>query len=835
MPPDTPFPRHVRRSPPGAIDLAARAPRGRRLAVGAVLAYAAFYCAVIAARLGEDLWVFENLAFLPLYLAAGVGVLLGARRPGLTRREVLAWRLVGWGWVLSFIGATAYVLPESAAATLIADVFYKSYYPLLVAGFVLLSDIDRPRAIPVRAMVEVGVVVVAAVTLSWYFVWSLPQLQDGLLQTSWYDDILALGEVSILIAAGIALICPRNVAARRPLELLGLGALLASVGDLILVRGTELESILLRQGADILLAGSTVLFTLAGVTRPSQDAAPTRAVASFLPFAAMSAVGALVLVEIVRGGVATGATRGLILGAVVLTSLVIARLVVAERATRAHAVELEAQEARFRALAQRSAEALILVDNDGIIRYSSESASRVFGASAAELEGRRLDAIGVGADSALQLAVARPSDGELVAWGATVQGTTHYFETVVSDRRDDAAIAGLILTTRDVSERTQLERRLLQSQKYDALGLLAGGVAHDFNNLLTTIRVNANLAQLTPAVDPTHELREIQLATERGAALCHQLLTFGRPGHGERTVVDLSLLLHELMPMLRRVVPATIALELRVAEPGTVVHVDRSQVEVAILNLVMNARDAVGAIGKISLDAVTRRQPVVDERTGRVAGDYVELSVTDDGVGMDDETLERVFEPFFSTKGSRGTGLGLAMVYGTMKGFDGNVEIESALGAGTTLRLIFPRVSARTVDEADDVVDEGATPSRSPSSRLVLLVEDERSVRQSIAKWLRFNGFTVVESADGVEALEALERTEWRVDAMLSDLSMPRMSGAALCAAVRDRLPLLPIFLMSGFASPALHAEASIPADIIRLRKPFDLAELSTRLHEMVG
>ena len=394
-------------------------------------------------------------------------------------------------------------------------------------------------------------------------------------------------------------------------------------------------------------------------------------------------------------------------------------------------------------------------------------------------------------------------------------------------------MGGLILTTRDASERIQLERRLLQSQKLDALGLLAGGVAHDFNNLLAAIRANADLVASSPQEDPTPEIAEIQRATERGAALCRQLLAFGRPDKGESTVFPLSAVLRHVLPMLRRVLPSTISLELSVPEDATTVLADRSQVEVAMLNLVMNARDAIQGAGTIRIVLTRRTLQAADEasREGVAPGDYLALQVTDSGVGMDAATMARVFEPFFTTKGMGGSGLGLAMVYGLMKGMGGQAQVRSTPGAGTEVTLLFPFADVPVVDRERE---RGAPPSGMGAGR-ILVVDDEPSLRDVVNKWLSRAGFEVLVAADGIAALELLEREGWRVDAMISDISMPRLNGLALVARVRAGLPQLPIILMSGFEPVAVDADSVVPPDVVRLQKPFPLEVLLPLLHDLRG
>jgi two-component system cell cycle sensor histidine kinase/response regulator CckA len=798
-----------------------------------VVAYAVFYSIVVALQPNPAETEFETAGFLPLYFAAGLGVLAGSFSGGLSRREVHGWRFVSVGWLCSAVGAVGYLLPPTTIGVIAADVFYRSYYPLLVCGFLLLAVLPAVREVRRRLWLDVAIVVLAALTLSWYFVWGDGVVRRYLVQQALVDGIVPFGEVAVLIAAGIALVRPGDGALRRPLELLGVGALAASLGDLLLVRSDAIGHPQLRAMGDVILAVSAALFTIAGLEVRRAAPRSGRRTAPLLPYAAIATVGALIIFETIWGGEASSSVRGLLLGAVILTALVIARSLIAEREARAQAAARVAQEARFRALVQRSGEALLLVDADGIVRWASESATRVFGVDADAVVGERLAGLGAAADSPLVRALERPEDGAMVQWDALVGDVRRTFETVVSDRRGDPLVGGLILTTRDASERIVLERRLLQSQKLDALGLLAGGVAHDFNNLLAAIRANADLVASSPQEDPTPEIAEIQRATERGAALCRQLLAFGRPGKGESTVFPLSTVLRHVLPMLRRVLPSTISLELSVPEYATTVLADRSQVEVAMLNLVMNARDAIQGAGTIRIVLTRRTLQAADEasREGVAPGDYLALQVTDSGAGMDAATMARVFEPFFTTKGMGGSGLGLAMVYGLMKGMGGQAQVRSTPGAGTEVTLLFPFADVPVVDRDRE---RGAPPGGMGAGR-ILVVDDEPSLRDVVNKWLSRAGFEVLVAADGIAALELLEREGWRVDAMISDISMPRLNGLALVARVRARLPQLPIILMSGFEPVAVDADAVVPPDVARLQKPFPLEVLLPLLHDLRG
>jgi len=703
------------------------APRGGRAAppvrwrlalLVLVVGYAGVYSAMLAIRVGTDTWWFENAAFLPLYVLAGIGALLGASRQGLAPRQRLGWRSIGMGWVFSCFGAWAYLLPQTPAVTLAGDLLYKAYYPLLIVGFLLLADAEARRDHPVRALLELAIVAVAALTLSWYFVWGPLGGATSLVSGISDDDVVALGEAAVLMAAGVALIAPARCNATRALEILGAGALLGSMGDLMLASATVDESIPLRQLGAIVLAVSATLVALSGLLEPRERPAGVSMTASLLPYVAISAIGLLLLREAARGGGSGRALGGLLVGAVLLTALVLARVILAEREARGRAVQL-------------------------------------------------------------------------------------VHETEV---------------------RLELERQLRSREKLEALGLLAGGVAHDINNILQVVRGNADLARSDPSGNVEIELREIVTATERGAALCRQLLLFGRPQLGERTDLVVSTMLRDFLPMLRRVVPTSIAIELVDEAPAATIHADRSQVEVAILNLVMNARAAIAAEGRITLELRT-----VPPATGQGAA-TVQLMVRDSGCGMSASTLARAVEPFFTTKGRDGSGLGLSTVLGTMRSLGGEMTLRSTEGGGTEVTLSFPAVEGGTGRTAA----AGSPAPRPSASTRVMVVDDEPAVRKAVQRNLALRGYVVTTAADGQEALDLLERTGMAVDAVVSDINMPRVNGITLAQRLRERGATFPIVLMTGYAGPELERN-ELPAGTALLGKPFDFDELSQLLARMLG
>jgi PAS domain S-box-containing protein len=380
-------------------------------------------------------------------------------------------------------------------------------------------------------------------------------------------------------------------------------------------------------------------------------------------------------------------------------------------------------------------------------------------------------------------------------------------------------VEAALFVTRDVTqrvaaeqERRALQQQLLQSQKMEAVGRLAGGIAHDFNNLLTVIQGQISLITATTAIDPdlAAGLRTVTEAAERAASLTRQLLTFSRRQVKQARHLDLALLVTNLAALLRRVLGEDVLLETRVAADDLFVHADPTMIEQVILNLAVNARDAMPFGGRLTL-ALDR------------AGTHVRLTVSDTGSGISVDHLPHVFEPFFTTKDvGRGSGLGLATVFGIVEQHDGSIDVESAVGHGTTFRVRLP-AAARPAPEA-------ARPARRVplvgGRETVLVVEDEQPVRELARAILQRFGYTVLDADSGEAALLRFEQAGGQVDLLLTDLVMPgSVSGGALADRLRLERPALRVIYMSGHASDVVQRRLGGEPDRF-LQKPFELSTL---------
>ncbi|PYV60902.1 MAG: hybrid sensor histidine kinase/response regulator [Acidobacteria bacterium] len=384
----------------------------------------------------------------------------------------------------------------------------------------------------------------------------------------------------------------------------------------------------------------------------------------------------------------------------------------------------------------------------------------------------------------------------------------------------------------DVTEQKQLQAHLSHSQRMEAVGQLASGVAHDFNNLLTIIKGYSSLMiDRNPGGPDSHAAREIQQAAERAAALTHQLLAFSRKQTLQPRVLDLNNIVHGLEMMLRRVLTENVELCIQTAADLGFVKTDPVQMEQVLINLVVNARDAMPKGGKLTI-ATAPREVLNDCGEGESlmrAGSYVTLSISDTGIGMDTETRARIFEPFFTTKEvGKGTGLGLATVYGIIKQSNGQIEVESEPGKGATFRVSLPRVENEGVAPRKTTMTE----SHKRGTGTILLAEDEPLLRELGQTILTQAGYEIL-TAPNAEALKSFvaEHTG-KIDLLLTDVVMPGMSGPELVHLVRARWPNIRVLYMSGYADDEIE---DLDRDAGFLQKPFTPAELTAKIAEMIG
>jgi two-component system cell cycle sensor histidine kinase/response regulator CckA len=406
-------------------------------------------------------------------------------------------------------------------------------------------------------------------------------------------------------------------------------------------------------------------------------------------------------------------------------------------------------------------------------------------------------------------------------------------EVATNDTTFAGRSARLVLLS-DVTHRKQLESHFRQSQKMEAVGQLAGGIAHDFNNLLTAITGYADLliAEFTERDPRRHDLEEIGAAARRAASLTQQLLAFSRKQMLQPRVLHLNDIVSNAENLLKRLIGENISLKTALAGDLGTVKADPAQVEQVIVNLAVNARDAMPDGGQLLIETANSElgSTYTAEHSVVNPGGYVQLTVTDTGLGMDEATKARLFEPFFTTKGpGKGTGLGLSTVYGIVKQSGGFIWVYSEPGKGTAFKIYFPRVE----EVVEEVVAAAPVPDRARGAETVLLVEDEPALRAVARRALERRGYTVLEADDGQAAISiAAKRTE--LDLVVTDVVMPGMNGAVLATRFAETHPGVPFLFMSGYTDEAIVRHGVLNPGVAFLQKPFSPDALVRKVREVL-
>lgn len=499
-------------------------------------------------------------------------------------------------------------------------------------------------------------------------------------------------------------------------------------------------------------------------------------------------------------------------------------------------------EAMLRSIVDNAIDGIVTIDEHGIVHSFNEAACKMFGYQASEIVGENVRILMPEPyhsehdrylSNYLRTGVAKVIGIGREVEGRHKDGSTFPIRLAISEfySDDKRMFTGII---EDLTERNKLEEQLRQSQKMEAIGQLAGGVAHDFNNLLTIIRGYSELLlNMLPIGEAAHGMvSEILDAGERASSLTQQLLAFSRRSVLAPRILNLNDIVARTEKMLRRLIGEDIALSTVFDPQLRRIKVDPSQIEQVILNLVVNARDAMPRGGMLTIE---NRNLDIDEDFCRLhpectPGAYVRLTVTDTGVGMPPEIKSRIFEPFFTTKPSgQGTGLGLATVFGIVSQSGGVISVYSEIGRGTSFRLLFPAV-----------LEEGATPSDSGETlvrhghEVILLVEDEDQVRKLARIALEAHGYQVLEASSGSEAIALAETAADPIHLVVTDVVMPHMSGRELVEELRQRFPGIKVLFVSGYTDDAIVRHGVLQETDSFLHKPFSPRNLARKIREVL-
>ena len=490
---------------------------------------------------------------------------------------------------------------------------------------------------------------------------------------------------------------------------------------------------------------------------------------------------------------------------------------------------------------EQSADLVMITDRAGVIEYVNPAFESLTGYSPGELMGQTPRVLRSGqqpaeAYKALWQTILAGNVFRCTMVNRKKNGDVFVAEKTVTPLRDgEGRITHFISNDRDIPDRRRLENQLQQAQKMDAVGRLAGGVAHDFNNLLMVISSYAEL--MLDSLAPQHPLRrnvdEIQKASRRAADLTRQLLAFGRKQMRTLQLLDLNELIEDFNKMLPPLIGEDVELEFVPGLKLGKVKADPGEIEQILMNLVANARDAMPKGGRLAIEtASVRLEDAYIQQHSRVPpGDYILLTVTDSGLGIAPEHLSHIFEPFYTTKEEgKGTGLGLATVYGIVKQNGGFIWVYSEPGLGTTFKIYLPRAR-----QAKLALQPSAPLEDCPRGcETLLLAEDEAAVRQSIREFLSLNGYIVLQARNGAEALAIAREYDGPIHLMITDVVMPQMSGAKLAGELASDRPEMKVLFVSGYAEATILRHGAIDVTTRFLQKPFSLKALARKIREVL-
>ncbi len=504
--------------------------------------------------------------------------------------------------------------------------------------------------------------------------------------------------------------------------------------------------------------------------------------------------------------------------------------------------QLLEREQLFRLITENAADMIAVVDNNGNRIYNSPSYEHILGFSSEELKKTSaFEQIHVDDREKVLNAAAYArihGRGKAIEYRMRDKsGQWRVLESTASTVRNKSGeVEKLIIVNRDVSERRLLEKQFLQAQKMEAVGRLSGGVAHDFNNLLGVIIGYAEVLEEEMDAHPSirESVEQIHKAGRQAASLTKQLLAFSRQQVLEPKIVDINVIVNDTQKMLHRLIGEDIELVTKLDPKIGKIRVDQGQLEQAIINMAVNARDAMPNGGRLTIGTDNVQIDGVaahDFQFTVLEGQYVRLTISDEGNGISADALPRVFEPFFTTKEKgKGTGLGLAMVYGFVKQSGGYIDISSELGAGTILKIYLPKAGQDVLETESHLVPEAVLSGKGT----ILLVEDDRPLRQLTVRLLRSFGYQVLEAQDATSALTISDLVKDRIDLLLTDVVLPKINGRVLAGMLLDKRPNLRVLYTSGYTGQNISGNTVLEENCNFLSKPFSRNALAQKVHEVM-
>jgi PAS domain S-box-containing protein len=774
------------------------------------------------------------------YLAAR-----SARGDSATRR---AWLLIMGASLFSATASTASTLNEimhpGTVMPLWTNAVFGTAYLLTFAGLVSFPIAPRRRADRIAMSFDIATVAISGAMVLWYWCMRTGAFEAS---TSLATKATVVGypfaDMVALITAAILLLRSADDRSRTIFSFIALAYLMSSVAD-FWYGYLDIDVLMYRRNTliDVCWLGGVLLLSVAAASQLRRTPPPgsrMRVAARWMaeiPLIAVALAFAMLFLATQENMERVELQLGAL--ALVMTVLAIARQRISARDAAQLMTERAIHDARYRALVQNSSDVVLVLDAELRTTYVSPAIEGVLGLTPDHGVGRPfVDLVGAEdreeAAEVLSRVAAKPFGTEsLRCQMMHADGTPRIMETLASNLLDDPAVKGIVLNSRDITQRAALEEQLQHTQKLEVVGRLAGGIAHDFNNLLMVIGANAEfvLSEDADVVARREAAEEIKDTTKRAAALTKQLLAFSRRQESRPARVNPNDIVRHVERMLIRLMQHSTRFQTDLTDEPLAVEIDPGQLEQALLNLAVNSRDAMPSGGVLRMTTRTVRitERTVVDRGVLLPGSYVAISVEDSGGGMSAEVRSRIFEPFFTTKpiGS-GTGLGLAMVLGVVHQAGGHIQVVSAPGKGTTITLYFRACTAENEQQAQ----RPSAASMRGSGR-ILVVDDEEGVRTVLHRLLTRMGYEVDAVGDATTALAMLASTPVRFDLVLSDILMPEKTGLQLATELIEAKVPVAIVLMTGFADGATVREATETFKLPVLRKPFEVDQLAAVLED---